>query len=974
MSGAGRIKYVEEKDKRMCKIDFQKKLKKLRDYIVMTLMCSLSPLIMLIVGALGHVTAIAVTGGVVFALFLIVFCLLIHFYSNISKIGIFDVVDFQAKIDNLSQNEVVILAIKTYVKTCYVPFKVLEIASLPLKVTLKFNLFEILKDENDVYRISLAENLTEYGDCNYSKFAHQFNNSILLQNYELVKEAFNLRHDFIDGNQYFRDIKKTYLSLIESGALSEGNMHQYYAFLYLLYRAKKELCYEQAVDRLNRYGLKTSDDEDTIIKTMINYEPANIICTTVWSLIDKKKDFNSSILIEYNRIEKKVGQFEAFATRKCANSKASTSQMTTEAAIINKYINRLKSNKELMCAIDDYVENNYESVREIEMAILPINQSGNKISMSTYMAEDSEYAEFLANCNVNLLKQYSNSPFRIRKERMLFNKRDQLREVKDNAKHYDYDLFDCSEYMLHYFKHGRLSYSYSELAEIRDNRKLYSDYGFYDLKDLYKSLYQKRVIESNEDASFYAFLFLVYIAYKKYYYQRMLAVLNTQIVPPIDINDEDKNIIGELIDYDRFSSSDIVNILWLKYEEKKNFLGSYCAFWCNNKFRIESIIEQVKNEFNEADEIDKYISELSLNNNLMTIVKNFVDNNCDNDEPIAPFEFGSNSCRYFQPSLLDFEIASLPLKEKRNDIGSRIYVANKNISSNSNYAQFVKNLPNNVNGEIMLWLKACKYKKLMTCDKFEVLWKLFVAMDRQDIFVSYVFDEECKDYQFRAFLYLIYRAKKEKIYECALERLSRYNIKLDADEDDIIEKLYHHSVDIELIEETIWVLAEKQNNFNNSILGQYLNIDNKTLNFIEDLREKQQIKKLLGTDLCKESKNKTYDIDSMSGEQFEKLIAKLFSSLGYDTNITSLSSDQGVDVIAKNDIITIAIQAKCYNSGAVGNHAIMEVVGGMKFYGADKAMVVTNSTFTRSAIELAKTNGVILWGRDVLIEKLEEMN
>ncbi len=965
---------METDKKTMYESDIQKIMKKIRDYIVMNLTLVFCWFVLLVVGACFHVIALAVIGGVLAALSIFIFCILMRFYSRIVEIDAFDVVDFEGIICNLSKNDAVMSAIKAYAETSFLPLKVLEIASLPLKVSLKFNFFEILKDENDVYRISFAENIVEYGDCNYSKFAHQFNNSILLQNYELVKEAFNSRHDFIDGNQYFHDTKKAYLSLIESGELSEGNMHQYYAFLYLLYRAKKELCYEQAVYRLNRYGLKISDNEDTIIKTMINYEPENIVCTTLWSIIDKKKNFNASILIEYNRIETKVEQFKAFATHKYVNSKASTSQMTTEAATIDKYINRLKSNKELMCAIDDYVENNYESVREIEMAILPINQSGNKISMSIYMAEDSEYVEFLDNCNVNLLKQYSNSPFRIRKERMLFNKRDQLREVKANAKLYDYDLFDCSEFMLHYFKHGRLSYSYSELAEIRDNRKLYSNYGFYDLKDLYKSLYQKRIIESNEDASFYAFLFLVYIAYKKYYYQRMLVALNTQMVPPIDINDEDKNIIGELVDYDCFSSSDIVNVLWLKYEEKKNFLGSYCAFWCNNKFRIESIIEQVKNEFNEADEIDKYISELSLNNNLMTIVKNFVDNNCDKDEPIAPFEFGSNNCRYFQPSLLDFEIASLPLKEKKNDIGSRIYVANKNISSNSNYAQFVKNLPDNVNGEIMLWLKACKYKKLITCDKFEVLWELFAAMDRQDIFVSYVFDEECKDYQFRAFLYLIYRAKKEKIYECALERLSRYNIKLDADEDEIIEKLYYHSVDIELIEETIWVLAEKRNNFNNSILGQYLSVDKKTLNFIEDLREKQQIKKLLGTDLCKGSKNKTYDIDSMSGEQFEKLIAKLFSFLGYNTNITSFSSDQGVDIIAKNDIITIAIQAKCYNSGAVGNHAIMEVVGGMKFYGADKAMVVTNSTFTRSAIELAKTNGVILWGRDILIEKLEEMN
>jgi len=33
-------------------------------------------------------------------------------------------------------------------------------------------------------------------------------------------------------------------------------------------------------------------------------------------------------------------------------------------------------------------------------------------------------------------------------------------------------------------------------------------------------------------------------------------------------------------------------------------------------------------------------------------------------------------------------------------------------------------------------------------------------------------------------------------------------------------------------------------------------------------------------------------------------------------------------------------------------------------------MVITNSTFSKSAIELAKANGVILWDRQVFIEKI----
>ena len=114
------------------------------------------------------------------------------------------------------------------------------------------------------------------------------------------------------------------------------------------------------------------------------------------------------------------------------------------------------------------------------------------------------------------------------------------------------------------------------------------------------------------------------------------------------------------------------------------------------------------------------------------------------------------------------------------------------------------------------------------------------------------------------------------------------------------------------------------------------------------------------------------EIDLMNGYEFEKLVKKLFQKIGYEAYTTKESNDQGIDVIAKKGDITIAIQVKCY-SQPVGNHAIMEAVAGMKFYDADKAMVVTNNIFTRSAIELAKKNNVQLWDRKILIEKINEV-
>lgn len=114
------------------------------------------------------------------------------------------------------------------------------------------------------------------------------------------------------------------------------------------------------------------------------------------------------------------------------------------------------------------------------------------------------------------------------------------------------------------------------------------------------------------------------------------------------------------------------------------------------------------------------------------------------------------------------------------------------------------------------------------------------------------------------------------------------------------------------------------------------------------------------------------DVDLMSGIEFENFIADLFNKMGYKTQVTKASGDQGIDVIAEKDDYKIAVQAKCYQ-GVVGNHAIMEAVGGMKFYNANKCMVITNSTFTKSAIDLADINDVELWDRAMLEQKMREV-
>ena len=91
----------------------------------------------------------------------------------------------------------------------------------------------------------------------------------------------------------------------------------------------------------------------------------------------------------------------------------------------------------------------------------------------------------------------------------------------------------------------------------------------------------------------------------------------------------------------------------------------------------------------------------------------------------------------------------------------------------------------------------------------------------------------------------------------------------------------------------------------------------------------------------------------------------VFTTLGYKVEKTKKSGDQGIDLIIKKHFKKKGIQLKRY-SNAVGNSAVQEAVAGKRYYKLDKVSVLTNRSFTKSAIELAKVNKVELLNREDL--------
>ncbi len=103
---------------------------------------------------------------------------------------------------------------------------------------------------------------------------------------------------------------------------------------------------------------------------------------------------------------------------------------------------------------------------------------------------------------------------------------------------------------------------------------------------------------------------------------------------------------------------------------------------------------------------------------------------------------------------------------------------------------------------------------------------------------------------------------------------------------------------------------------------------------------------------------------SMSGSAFEMLVADLLRAAGVEVvSTTQATGDQGADLLFTHKGKRVVVQAKRYQ-GTVGNAAVQEVFAAKGFFGCDVAWVVTNSRFSRSAIDLASQLGVVLIGDD----------
>ena len=273
--------------------------------------------------------------------------------------------------------------------------------------------------------------------------------------------------------------------------------------------------------------------------------------------------------------------------------------------------------------------------------------------------------------------------------------------------------------------------------------------------------------------------------------------------------------------------------------------------------------------------------------------------------------------------------------------------------------------------------------------KIQELTNFFIQGLKKRIVESGDYNDE---FTFSALLYCIVRNNVIKYYRN--EYIETYGYEsLDELCDHIANPFEQDKTNIKVLDDVLTISRFMSNNAISQFVYYYIYENNFELPFVDtykkivlDMKQifERKKKEKLENDLFGKPKKKTVTenetphtlsaidrIDRMSGEQFEIFMEDYFRKQGFKVERTPLSGDYGIDLIIENDFSKIGVQAKCY-SNKVTASAVQEVVTGLRHYGLSGGMVVTNNYFQPAAIQLAKDNGITLWNRDKLIEKLKK--
>ncbi len=112
------------------------------------------------------------------------------------------------------------------------------------------------------------------------------------------------------------------------------------------------------------------------------------------------------------------------------------------------------------------------------------------------------------------------------------------------------------------------------------------------------------------------------------------------------------------------------------------------------------------------------------------------------------------------------------------------------------------------------------------------------------------------------------------------------------------------------------------------------------------------------------------NIDDMTEIEFQELLIPLFRRQGYSVNQTKANEKNKADLILRKRGVKAVVYAKRQNA-MINKQTIQKALTTKPHYQATQVIVITNSTFTNAAKQLAHANKINLIDRDSLDAMLD---
>lgn len=112
-------------------------------------------------------------------------------------------------------------------------------------------------------------------------------------------------------------------------------------------------------------------------------------------------------------------------------------------------------------------------------------------------------------------------------------------------------------------------------------------------------------------------------------------------------------------------------------------------------------------------------------------------------------------------------------------------------------------------------------------------------------------------------------------------------------------------------------------------------------------------------------------LESITPREFEIVVLKAFSRLGYTVQATPYSGDSGVDGFLEKDGEKTAIQCKKHKN-PVGSPALRNFYGAMKHFECDQGFFITTSSFSPPAKAFAQGKQIFLYDKPATLALLRD--